>query len=760
MLSLEPPFYEIEGTIVYRDHAVPAQFYYAAPQPKISRSDGRLMFDLLAYSVDLQHSPLGGTSIPDELGAGFLTMGVDCALSDARRAELLRELAVRTQLPEDGITLYPIPYHKGTVRVLALDKFSQPAAPETGPASTTPLQGRPTFVEQVLGSGTPALLGDLRAIFSLGLSQEGLVFLKGLYEHRAAPIGVVYDLSFYGLRPSVEAEITADLSRVYQHFGGGLQFQYAWFKAEVEAGLDFLREQGAITVRLTSQAVGEAAEKSKELALSLFRDRIVQELFRPIAAVQPGPNTADMARHLQNSSSQGKPVGITLRFKRAEELKTVTYSFSERAPEERTHAPQGFVQVLLDPASLQQRMQMIDLQSDFFELLEVLVAGPSKEEFEALNIRQVEATLSYGTPTDGLPLEQETLVFRPDTSGDKTFAVKRRGRKSLAYNLGLTYEFARRAGVDSDAFRYKLPARSDTSRAPRINPYADFGVLEVEVEPGRIHHEVREVDVRLAYSAPDGLLEAEQHVRFDPRAPLPAPPRWQVRTRAVDVAPYTATYTFVFDDNTAYQAPPVQSTEPLLRVDAPFRHERTLLIRPNITTPQITQVQVEIEYEDRPSRYARRRLVSLDAPFATQTVAWPILDPNQQLIRYRVTTFEPGFVNEGEWEETEDPSVLVGSVGSRLAPVQVRLIGPLLAEAGLDAVLLKLELVGAEDGAGGQSLLFESDQRSAELKLALPPGAVLLYRYQTTAFKTSGQVVESAWKEQSNSLLTISTRTL
>lgn len=758
MLSLEPPYYEIGGITVYRDHAVATQFYYTAPPPKISRSGGRLMFDILAYSVDLKHSPLRGTSIPEELGAGFLTMGVDCALPEARRADLLREIATRTGLTEDQIALFPVPYHKGSVRVLALDRFSQPSAPETGAGSATPIKGRPTFVEAVIGSGTPSLLGDLRAIFSLSLSQEGVVFLKNLYESKAAPVGVVYELAFHGLRPSVEVEVTADLARIHQHFGGNLHGQYAWFKADVEAGLDFLRERGAITIKLTSQAVGEAAEKSKELALSLFRDRIVQELFRPITAVPPGVNLAQL---LTGGESQHQGIGLTLRVKRTEELKQVNYNFSERAPEERTHAPQGFLQALLDKASLQQRIHKVDLRDDFFELLEVLVTGPSEEEFKALHIRQVEATLSYGSPADGLPPEQQTLLFRPDSTGDKLFAVKRRGRKSLAYTLALTYEFSREAGVDSDALRYTLPPRVQTSRAPRINPYADFGLLEVELEPGRIHPDVREVDVELAYSSPDGLLQAGEQFRLKLREQGEGSrPRWQVRTRDVELSPYTATCSFVFDDNTVYHGAPVKLTEPLLRIDAPFQHERTLLIRPNITAPQIGQVQVEIEYKDEPNRYERRLHLSLTPPFDTRTVAWPIINPAQQQIRYRVTTIEPGFVSEGEWEETEDPSLLVGSVGSRTIPVQVRLIGPPLAEVGLDAVLLKVELLGAGAGGEPQSLLLEGDQRSAEVRLALPPGAPLRYRYQTTAFKSSGQVVESAWKEQTSQLLTISTRAL
>jgi hypothetical protein len=414
-------------------------------------------------------------------------MGVDCALDDSRRSNLLRDLADRTGLAEDTLSLYPIPYHKGTVRVLALDKFAAPAEPAADPASPEPLKGRPTFVEEILGGAKPSLLGDLRAIFSLKLSQEGAVFLEGLYKDKAAPVGVVYELNFYGMRPAVEARITANLDRIYKYFGGGLQGQYGWAAIDIEAGLRFLEEHSEIKVEITSQAVGDEAQKSKDLALSLFRDRIVQELFRPTT---PSPQqTASSAASsmgaltgtAQNMTSAAANMRITLRARAeiTQELKTVVYDFRERSPEERFHAPQSFLPVLLSPQELDRRIHRIDLNSDFFELLEVLVSGPSPEEFQALGIREVKIDLTYGQPGDSLPPESETLLFRPESSGDKNFAVKRRGRKSLAYSYVLTYEFLKRSATDSDTFRYELAPRVATSRTLRINPNVDFGALNV-----------------------------------------------------------------------------------------------------------------------------------------------------------------------------------------------------------------------------------------------------------------------------------------
>ena len=68
--------------------------------------------------------------------------------------------------------------------------------------------------------------------------------------------------------------MTADVATIYTHFGGGLGAGCGYFRAEIDAALDRLEQDGAIKVELTSQATGPEADKSKELAMSLFKDSI------------------------------------------------------------------------------------------------------------------------------------------------------------------------------------------------------------------------------------------------------------------------------------------------------------------------------------------------------------------------------------------------------------------------------------------------------------------------------------------------------
>jgi hypothetical protein len=755
MLSLEKPAIKIGSLLVMGDHADPGAFYYAAPDPQISRSQGRLMFDIFAYAVELQHSPLSGTKIPDELGAGFLTLGVDCSLDDATHSSTVAALATRAGLPRDQISLSPIPYTKGSVSLIALD-----AAAANAPAPATPTS-RPRFIEQVLGGGTPSLLGDLRAIFSLSLSQQGVVFLEGLYADGAAPVGVVYNLTFLGLRPAVQAEVSADLSRVYLEFAAKASVTYQWFRVEVEGIISKLEEQSVIQVHLTSQAVGEEATKAKELAMSLFKDRIIQAFFQPTAIPQV-PNMSIPGV----GDNKAAPISLSLRVKKTEELKHTTYRFDEQSPEERTHAPQGFLAVLLGPDELKARIHQVDLQSPFFELLEVLVTGPTDEEFAALDLRQVTADLTYGTPGDAVAPESDSLVFRPGATGDKTFAVKRRGRPSLAYALELTYEFSRSASTNADVFTYRVGPTMHTGRTLSIRPYDDVGVLDVEVELGQVDPSVRQVDVQLDYADATSGFAARHFVRLVTEKTSRAEERrWQVRTRQQGDRTYTATATWTFTDGATLVDAPRSSTDSLLRLDTPFKAARSLLIQPNVSAADVTRIDVEVQYDDEAAAYHRRFSTALTPAadthaWASTTLSWPILDASRQRVRYRVTTLAGGTADATDWTESDEPSLVVGETGRRMRSLEVRLIGPKLADVGLDAVEILVGLPGQADDAATTLFFDPTSVPMQAVKLpateTIPPG----FRYQIIAFHSDGSRKPGSWQATTSPLVVVQTRSI
>ncbi len=760
MLTFEQQAREIENVIIYADHNVSTHFYYMAPHPTIARVSNRRMFDLYIYTVALEHSVLAGTDIPDELGAGFLNMGVECRIADFTLDTVRARLADQLNVAKEEITLVPIPYTKGSVSVIALDQMQNLDGAPGDANSNNRLQNRPKFVEQIIGGATPSLLGNLRSIFSLSLTQNGAAFLEGLYSQDAAPVGVVYDLEFYGLRPAVEVTIHANLSRIKKHFGAGLGGQYSWFKADVSAAMDFLEENGDIKVEITSQMVGEEAEKSKKLALDLFKERIVQEMFKPSAplrGLQQAVATATSvatgtSASMSNQSSDGS-ISLTLKVERSYENKFIKYDFSERMPEKRRHAPQAFLPLLMSEQALQERIQRVGLNNNFFQTVQVLTTGPTEQEFSDLGIRQVSANFAYGQV-------QQTLLFRPNSTGDKVFAASRGGRDSLAYTVQLTYDFLHNSGIDTDSFQYTLPMETHVGQSLFINPRRDFGSLTVEIEAGRIDVSVKQIDVELHYTSTDGHFSTNELLRID--LPQITSSSWRVRTTEPMDSQYTSQVTYVFDDDTVWQAPETIHTEPLLRIDAPFSHERTLLIRPNVIADTFTEITLEVLYSDIDHGYERSFIVHLTPPFASTELCWPILDLNCQLIRYRETTFEQGITHEGEWIETEGGSVIPGLKNSRQVTVTIRLIGQAFDVAGIDALVVVLEQLDEGGNASTRNDLFfaTGEPMMQSVVYTIPPDGQLHYRWQTKKFAQDGTTSLGDWVEEVGELLIISTANL
>jgi hypothetical protein len=125
-----------------------------------------------------------------------------------------------------------------------------------------------------------------------------------------------------------------------------------------------------------------------------------------------------------------------------------------------------------------------------------------------------------------------------------------------------------------------------------------------------------------------------------------------------------------------------------------------------------------------------------------------------------VTTAAGGVVDATDWIETDEPSIVVGDVGARRRNVEVRLIGPTLPDAGLDAVNVRVGVAGGAD-ADAVSVFFDpSTQVSQSVSLPAAPGAAPGFRYQTTGFHSDGRQTQSGWLDAPNQLLVVSTRSV
>lgn len=246
MLTFESPIYDIGGIVVFRDHDSPGIFHYLLGPPHLTQNPDGPAFEMLTY-----RDAVAGTSVSpltrDQLGGGFLMLGVDCGLSETELDIIKSELEGLVPDGTPEITLNPVLYTKGTVSIIALDS-QQPQG--IAPGTTPPAPGAPLvppgtppaapavqanrFVRGVIGTSIPSLMGDLRATFSLALTPDAAVLIETAYSDDLSPIGVMYVLEFTGLSPALSVKAHGDMKKIYDHLK--LAFHAGYTSGNAAAG--------------------------------------------------------------------------------------------------------------------------------------------------------------------------------------------------------------------------------------------------------------------------------------------------------------------------------------------------------------------------------------------------------------------------------------------------------------------------------------------------------------------------------------------
>lgn len=269
MLYFDASF-EIAGLVCHRDFNVPSRFYYLPRSPRLSLEQGEPLFQLIIYRE-------AATGPANSRGGGYLTMTVDLGVPEGIKETVRSELSRRYGVEA---TLAPIPVERGAVRLVTLGATSgaQDAA-ATGPR----------FVEEIMGSSTPSLYGDERAVFQVELTQRGATLMRqAVLAGGASPVVVLYDLDFRGLNPAYELKIKIKFTQSYQYLRTRAQMNTLWFKTDIDREMEALQKQGGIDI----QVVDYASTQTDPEKLTAEREKLVQ-LARELASwsfFKPGLN--------------------------------------------------------------------------------------------------------------------------------------------------------------------------------------------------------------------------------------------------------------------------------------------------------------------------------------------------------------------------------------------------------------------------------------------------------------------------------------
>lgn len=280
MLNLDSAV-QRDGLTLFQDFSDPNRYYYLPGHPALARAGGEPLFQLLLYREAIDPS----VSRDQDRGGGFLTMTVDLRVPQAKLD------ALRSSLPGDGgeIELAPVPFESGRVRITALGSSAGSAAQVSGGGgddAATP----PGFVEEILGSVTPGLYGDNRAVFSLELSTKGAVLMAAsLMNDGASSIAVVYELDYEGLKPARDLKIVIEADQVYEYLHSKTSVSTLWFKSNIDTEMEELTKRNLIRIEdvdyLETLDTAARAKREKELQ-DLAKELAQWTFFKP--GLEPG----------------------------------------------------------------------------------------------------------------------------------------------------------------------------------------------------------------------------------------------------------------------------------------------------------------------------------------------------------------------------------------------------------------------------------------------------------------------------------------
>ncbi|MEM7152815.1 MAG: hypothetical protein AAF799_08230 [Myxococcota bacterium] len=782
MLTLETPLYEFDGIVVFRDHAQPTTFHYLAGSPRLTVRDGKPHLALLKYREALDASPTA-PAVRDQLGGGFMTFSVDCGV-DAETLQSIRDELAKT-LPDDArdqLSLVPVLYTKGKVEVIALDRQQGLADDPDSDDADTPAT---RFVRGVLGSATPSLFQDQRAVFSIALSPDGIALLEQAYRAELSPIGVLYELEFSGLRPALSVRVRADAERIYEQFKTGLNIGIdvgatetsgtpapssgsdsnqparsgVALDFEIEKTIESLVESGAIEIEVVQQQVGDDIDKLEAEAMKLVKEDILKEFFSPTLSAMPSqPLANDQMRELASSISDisrgqsrnpttrqknGVELGFQLRYRHSEEQKVITYDYDVAAPETRTHAPNGFFSALVGDTNIEDHIREVDLADPFFQTLEVEVQ--TTPEFERLAIASIVVDLQYGG-TEDAPQQTASLLFSPDDPEPKFFRSFR-NQDDFSYRYQVSYRFAPSDDVAAASQALTTPWQTTTSRALVVHPPEDIGLISVLVEPAVIPWDlVPKVEVKLSYEDPASAFRTERSFVLDPTSD--AQP-WIVRVPEGAPTDYTAQYTWHLSNGSKIEGEPQTQGHPRLFVPSPFGGQQLRLrVVPAVDPSSVGLVLAEIAHTDPGTGLEIRRTLSMSPPYRAQWVKIPLIDPQHTEVTwsYRLHPTGGGTPAEKGPFVTGSRALVITEGDVMLHDLELVVSGDLLA---VEVLALQVDL-RAEPPEGRQpeivSHLFEAGgETSTRVRLNLRADRDPVFEYQTTALMMNGDAIVRAW---------------
>jgi len=710
VLTIEPPFYQVRGATVFRDHADPDQFYVLPAPPVLVSEGGKPGFTMYKYRRDLTDNPAMDPTKARGGGLAFFDVQAPAPPLAALQAE------VAALSGRSDATVSAVLFRSGTVRAIIAHADGD------------------RLIEDLVQTTTAPPVAPHRATFALAMSPEGATLIEQAALGGSLPVGVAYELRFLALTPALQARVSMDYDRMYDHFSTSVGFTY-YVQAKFDLDLAWLVEHDLVKIEIIAFTDQEDQQRQQRMVLDLVAARIQGDFFRTGIPPAPQPGAGDalgamLGRMLGGGTAVTSASALFVLKAKVEvvrERKEFELRYDGRTAIELTHVSTGLLATMVagGPAPL---IEEIDLDDPFFATLAVDVLA-NVDFGELSDLTGVVAHLRKGE-------HRSSFEFGKGTPDRAHFEVPLTDPRADDYEVSYEFHF----DTDRGGGQPVLTAGPLTTRdrVLVINPFAHVDYHRVRfvlgpVDPAlvpRIHATVRLV-------APDGgtelgrgtvTLDAAQPERtWRHHLPRGTGARLLVGTEWED--PQGVRH--------AGQRAELPAGTASFVALGPFQDVLSITVLPAVDwAGGVSHALVELAYADG-DYVADRTLTFLAAGGAApQTVDIPLMDPTRRQYRWRQVVFKPSGPAATEWADSDKRTLVFGAEPATTAEVKLVWVGDPAGAFGL-RVDFRVSAAGGERTVG--AFLRAGTDLDKAVTVPLDQAGRLRYRYEVRRVAPDGE---------------------
>ncbi len=714
MLTLEPPFFEVDGYTIFRDSADPDLLYYLPRSPRLARRGDQPALELLKYRYDLSLAP------PDDPtrgpGAGIAMFEAEAGLEEGEHARI--ESDAGRQAGRSSARLVAAPFLAGTVRALVAGS------------------GEDNALMTALESELPApLTSPFRTAFVLQLTAEGARLVEEAVNGGTMPVGLVYELEFDALLPALHARVTMDYERIYDRFAASIGFEYQMIRAELDLDLAWLEENGFIDIEITSFVSDEDKRWQEQFLMELLKGRIVRDFFQSAMPDRPtGGSAGGALAGLLGSAMGSEPDSssamfvLKLKYERQVERRTFTLTWHGRQASRLTHACVGYLSPMVEEDEQPPVIREIDLGDMRWRSLEVGVY--SAIDFEDLpDLQHAVVHLEH-------PRFSQTYDFSREQVGPHHFAVNLDEGESDEYTWNVRYVFD---GADG-AGPLEIEAGPYTSNRRQlvIQPLAHFRHRTIRFRTGPLQPDTL-LGFRIAVRVP-GEEGAEDRVSAELSLDAGAEEVvWRVRQPAAyEELAVLARPDWIDAQGERHAVDEVPVVGDSLLVLGPYEDLLELLVVPPARWDELIQILVQLRYEEGDYFVEEELRFDQQTGAGGQRIQVPLRDRSVRAFRWRQTVFFlDGRIEESDWEEADKAVLVVGPPAPPERAIRVVMVGTL----GGRVLGLRVDIyVDTPEGetVSFSELFMQGGDPQREVVLPLQADGTLKYRYEVSHVTMEG----------------------